>query len=180
MTGSWRVILSGLLLAAAVWIFAISEANQSKRQVPEWHTNTTAGFSIRPPPGWSSRSDDRDGSQIAPPAQPTDGFATLIVSTRLARDENPMSYLTDVVARPPAGPIRELEWIREEKIAMEDGGPGALGEFTEIYRGMPVHGWMVFAVREGKVLQAVAQVPRAHGGAAEEAILASLRSVRPL
>jgi len=176
---NWRVILSGLLLAAAFWVFALSEARNTV-EAPAWHVNGEAGFKIQPPPGWTNRVDDRDGSQIAPPEQPKDGFATLIVSARLSRDENPMAYLTDVVARPPAGPIRELEWLREEKVAMADGAPGALGEFTEIYRGMPVHGWMVFSVREGKVIQAVATVPADRAAVMEPVLLAALKSVRPL
>jgi len=180
MRGSWRIILSGLLLAAALWIFALSQASKAHPDVPEWHINPNAGFRVRPPAGWVKRSDDRDGTQIAPAVQPADGFATLIISTRLARDESPMPYLTDVVARPPAGPIRDLEWLKEEKITMSDGGAGALGEFTEIYRGMPVHGWMVFTVRDGKVFQAVATVPADRAIDVQAAMLQSLRSVQPL
>ena len=180
MSSSWRVILSGLLLAGALWVFALSEANKSTRDVPEWHVNTEAGFRIRPPAGWVNRADDREGTQIAPAKQPSSGFATLIVSTRLARDESPMPYLTDVVARPPAGPIRDLKWLRQEKISMADGGEGALGEFPEIYRGLPVHGWMVFSIRQGKLLQAVVQVPADRADRVEDAMIQSLKSVRPL
>ena len=86
MQSSWRVITSGLLLAAAVWVFALREARQNGPPPPEWHVNAEAGFRIRPPTGWDNRTDDRDGSVLAPSTQPTDGFATLIVSTRLATE----------------------------------------------------------------------------------------------
>ena len=180
MSSSWRVILSGLLLAGALWVYAFSEAKKSSVSVPEWHVNTEAGFRIRPPAGWVNRVDDRDGTQIAPAKQPSNGFATLVVSTRLARDESPMPYLTDVVARPPAGPIRDLKWLREQKITMSDGGDGVLGEFTETYRGLPVHGWVVFSIRQGKVLQAVVQVPADRSKTVEQAMLQALKSIRPL
>lgn len=180
MKSSWRVIASGLLFAAAVWVFALREARQTGAPPPEWHVNAEAGFRIRPPTGWDNRTDDRDGSVLAPSTQPVDGFATLIVSTRLAIDEDPMSYLRDVVVRPPSGPIRELKWLREEKTTMSDGSPAALGEFTQIYRGMPVHGWMLFTVRDGKLLQAVGTVPHSAASRAESTILRAVKSVQTL
>jgi hypothetical protein len=177
---SWRVILSGVLLAAALWIFALKQAADGHHEVPTWHVNTDGGFRIRPPAGWVKRTDDRDGTQIAPAVQPKGGFATLIVSTRLARDASPMPYLTDVVARPPAGPIRDLVWLRQDKVTLDDGGPGALGEFTQVYRGMPVHGWMMFSVRDGKLLQVVATVPADRADTVKDAMVQALRSVQPL
>ena len=177
MKSNWRIILAGLLFGASIWMFALS---RMPRDVPAWHENTEAGFRIEPPAGWTSRTDDADGSQIAPPAQPDDGFAMLIVTTRLAHGENPMGYLLDVANRPAVGPIRELEWLRKERGELKDGGPGSLGEFTEIYRGQPVHGWMVFAVREGRVLQAVGTVPEAYAEGIEGTMIQSLLSLHPL
>ncbi len=180
---NWRVVFAGLLLAASLWILALGgfqPGGPGTSSAPEWHVNVNGGFKIRPPPEWTRRTDDRDGTQIAPAVQPTTGFATLIVSVRLASDPDPMAYLTQAAARPPAGPVRELKWLSLDKIVMGDGREGALGEFAQVYRGAPVHGWMAIAVRDGRLVQAVATVPADRAAAWGPTLIASLRSLQAL
>ena len=179
---NWRVIAAGLLLGASLWIVAIGGLGpgESTPQAPEWHINTDAGFKILPPAGWTRRTDDRDGTQIAPPKQPKVGFATLIVSMRLVTDQDAVAHLTEAAARAPAGPVRNLRWHRQEKVTMGDGREGALGEFSQIYRGAPVHGWMVIAVRDSRLVQAVATVPEDRAAAWGPALIHSLKSLEAL
>lgn len=180
---NWRVVFAGLLLAASLWILALggfSPGTYGRPSAPEWHVNVNGGFKIRPPPEWTRRTDDRDGTQIAPPKQPSSGFATLIVSVRLAADPDPMAHLSQAAARAPGGPVRELRWLRLDKVVMGDGREGALGEFSQIFRGDPVHGWMVIAVRDGRLLQAVATVPADRASAWGPTLVPALRSLEAL
>ncbi len=180
---NWRVVSAGLLLAASLWILALGGFGLGEDRgpsEPEWHVNVNGGFKILPPAEWTSRTDDRDGTQIAPPVQPTVGFATMIVSVRLASDPDSMAHLTQAAARAPAGPVRDLKWTKLEKVTMGDGHEGALGEFTQVYRGAPVHGWMVIAVRDARLLQAVATVPADRASAWGPTLVTSLRSLEAL
>ena len=179
---NWRVLSAGLLLGASLWIVALGGLgpDTSTSTEPQWHVNVNGGFKILPPAGWNRRTDDRDGSQIAPAQQPSSGFATLIVSMRLVNDQDALAHLTQAAARAPAGPVRELKWLRQERITMNDGREGALGEFSQIYRGAPVHGWMVIAVREARLVQAVATVPESWAAEWGPALTASLKSLEAL
>jgi hypothetical protein len=180
---NWRVVSAGLLLAASLWVLALGgfgPTHSGAPPAPEWHVNVNGGFKILPPPEWTSRTDDRDGTQIAPPVQPTFGFATMIVSVRLASDPDPMAHLTQAAARAPAGPVRDLKWTKLEKVTMGDGHEGVLGEFTQVYRGAPVHGWMVIAVRDARLLQAVATVPAERAAAWGPTLVTSLQSLEAL
>lgn len=180
---NWRVLSAGLLLAASLWIVAlggVAPGGSDADLRPQWHVNVNAGFKILPPAGWTRRTDDPDGSQIAPPQQPTVGFATLIVSLRLVTDPDAMGHLGQAAARAPAGPVRNLKWLSQERVAMADGREGALGEFSQIYRGAPVHGWMVIAVRDARLVQAVATVPEDRAGPWGPELIRALKSLQAL
>ena len=167
-------------MVVAVALFLSGRVHTGAGEVSEWHENLDGAFRIRPPPGWTRRTTDRDGSQIAPAVQPDNGFVSLIISSRLAGDPDPMRHLADVVARPPAGPIRELRWLRQERITLATGLPAAMGEFSQVYRGARVHGWMVLQVHEARLLRAVAVVPEDGHEAYLHEVAAALRSLEPM
>jgi hypothetical protein len=177
---SWRTATAAvfLLLTGFVWLGSGSLA--PRRPVPAVHRNFDAGFAIRPPRGWTQRTDDVDGTQIAPQQQPVEGFRTLVVSTRLASHPDPKRHLAEMAARPAAGPIRDLKWIRQEPARLSDGTPAALGEFSETYRGAKVHGWVVFTVVQARLLQAVLVLPEAEADAREPEMIEALRTLEAL
>lgn len=174
---TWRTGAAAVLAFAAVLVWAW---RSQPPDVPAEHVNGEAGFGIRPPPGWSLRLDDADGSRIRPPSQPEGGAARLIVSSRLARDPSPLGVLHEIAARPATGPIRELRWIRQERITLDGGADAALGEFLQVEHGVALHSWMVVTVRDSQMLQAVIVVPERAKEAWEGAMLASLRSLRSI
>ena len=176
----WRIIVAGLLLAASLWSFALEGGRQARGPAPEWHTNAVGAFRVRPPAGWDRRTDDRDGSQIAPMTQPATGFAMLVVSARFAVDPDALRHIADAVARPPAGPIRALTWQVPVRVTMEDGAQGAIVEFAQTYRGAEVRGLMLVTVRNARLLQAVATVPADRFTPIAAELRRSLLSLRPL
>jgi len=175
---SWRTATAaGLGLAAiALYVFAMLSR---PGPVPLEHVNSLAGFSIAPPPGWTDRVDDRDGSFIRP-GKDGDRRASLTVSTRLARDPDPRLALADIKARRVTGPIRDLQWLGEQQVTLDSGLPGVLAEFTQVYRGVPMHGWAVLAIHDARLLHAVGVVPEARLADEQMHLVSALHTLSPL
>jgi hypothetical protein len=144
------------------------------------HVNFVAGFSIEPPPGWTDRVDDRDGSFIRPTGPDADPRSSLTITARLARDSDPMLELADIQARPLSGPIRHLRWLEVQRVTLDSGLPAVLAEFTQVYRGVPMHGWAVLAVNEARLLHAVGVVPEDRLESEQLQLVAALHTLSPL
>jgi len=178
VTWSWRTATAAGLALAAVAVYIVAMLSRPGPP-PVEHVNSLAGFSIAPPPGWTDRIDDRDGSFIRP-GDDGDRRASLTVSARLARDPDPRLALADIQARRVSGPIRDLRWLGEQEVMLDSGLPGVLAEFTQVYRGVPMHGWAVLAIHEARLLHAVGVVPEEQLAAEQMHLLASLHSLSPL
>lgn len=175
---SWRTATAAGLAAATLALYIYALASRPGPP-PLSHVNSLAGFSIEPPPEWTDRQDDGDGTHIRPGAG-GDQRASLTVSTRLAYDPDPRLALADIQTRRVSGPIRELRWLDEQEIQLDSGLPGILAEFTQIYRGVPMHGWTVLAVHEARLLHAVGVLPEERVEDQQLQLVAALHSLSPL
>ncbi len=174
---TWRTGTAAVLVFVALIVWT---QRSKPAPVPEEHINGEAGFGITPPPGWTRRQDDADGSRILPGQELDQGVAWLVVSARMAKDPSPLGLLHEIAARPAAGPIRDLKWLGQERATLANGADAAIGEFVQTEHGQAMHGWMVVTVQHPQMLQAVVVVPERAAkpwrGAMLEALL-SLRSI---
>jgi len=179
VTWSWRTAVAAGLGVATVALYIYAVATRPGPP-PTAHVNSVAGFSIEPPTGWTDRVDDRDGSFIRPEGEGADRRSSLTVSVRLARDPDPRLALVDMQARSPGGPIRDLKWIGDQRVVLDSGIPAVLAEFTQRYRGVPMHGWAMLAVHEARLFHAVGAVPEERVAESHLELVDSLHSLGPL
>ena len=178
---SWRTWSAGVLVVVAVALFAARTVmDLIPQDIPPVHTNYELAFSIEPPLGWDDRQDDPDGTVIQPLVQGALGSRSLVINNRLANGADPVSALHEITARPPAGPVRDLEWLRVEHVQLDSGGDAALGEFAQRVQSTPLHGWMVLTRDGSRMLQAVAVVPEAEVEELQFEVLKSIRTLRAL
>ena len=196
VTWSWRTATAAGLALAAIAVYVYALASRPAPPPPE-HVNAAAGFSIQPPEGWTDRLDDRDGSFIRPAGPGADRRSSITVSARLdaaeaalerarfeAAAEARRTYarlaLADMQARPVTGPIRDLVWLETQRVTLDSGLPAVLAEFTQVYRGVPVHGWTIITVDGARLYQAVGVVPETRIQADQLQLVAALHSLSPL
>ena len=179
LSWSWRTaVAAGLAIAAvAVYVYALATSPDPPSGA---HVNSVAGFSIEVPEGWTDRVDDRDGTFIRPEGEGADRRSSITVSVRLARDPDPRLALVDMQARSAGGPIRELKWIGDQRVMLDSGIPAVLAEFTQRYRGVPMHGWAMLAVHEARLFHAVGALPVERVARDHLELVDSLHSLSPL
>jgi hypothetical protein len=175
---SWRTATAAGLTVATVALYGYALLSRTAPPPPE-HVNSLAGFSIEPPPGWTDRQNDRDGTFIRP-GPDGDRRASLTVSTRLALDPDPRLALVDIQTRRVSGPIRDLRWLGNQQVQLDSGLTGILAEFTQTYRGVPMHGWAVLAVHEARLLHAVGVVPEERVQDQQLQLVSALHTLSPL
>ena len=172
-----RLGMTGLMVVLSILMAFLGPGDSTR---PPQHKNADRGYQIQPPNGWSRAVIDQDGSQIAPARQPSSGFASIIVSTRVAKGEDPLPFLEDVRRRRASGPVKELRWGPVSRITLLRGAPAVIAEFSEIYGGSPVRGWMVVTVSGPRLIQAVGTLPVDARPKLQQAVRDSLRSLEPL
>lgn len=175
---SWRTATAALLAVAALIAWGLGD--ELAARVPAEHVNGTAGFAITPPAGWTSRTDDAEGSRIGPPEQPEQGFAWMVVTTRFAAGDSASLLLTEIMAREAGGPIRDLRWFPPRPFTLADGSEAVLAEFDQRMHGRKVSGWTLITVRNARMIQVSLVAPEYAREAWVEGIEASLRSLRVL
>ncbi len=173
---SWRTAAAAIVVASAALAWGLADVVRS--QVPPEHVNGAAGFAITPPAGWTSRVDDADGSRIGPVEQPEQGFAWMVVTARFAGRDSAALLLSEIKARPAAGPVRDLTWTADRPFSLADGTPAVLAEFDQRMHGREVSGWTLIAVRDARMIQVSVVAPAYAREAWAPGIEASLRSLR--
>jgi hypothetical protein len=147
---------------------------------PPAHENPRAGFRITPPPGWTERVDDQDGSRIAPPFSADRGMSWIVVSTRLTPNPDPKRYLQELTEKPATGPVAELRWGEVERVHLDAGMEGAWVELSQTWQGRPVKGWLLATVDAARLLQVSAVLPADRSPQEFEALRAALLTIAPL
>lgn len=176
---SWRIALTAVVLVLAVDLWGFG-AHFFGKTVPAEHLNGSAGFAITPPGGWTQRIDDPEGSRIAPEEQPAQGYAWMVVTTRLSTGDSPSLLLTEIKARPAGGPVRDLEWQAERPFTFDDGSTGVVAEFDQRLHGREISGWTVITVRGARMFQISAVAPNYAREAWTPGIEAAMASLRVL
>lgn len=144
------------------------------------HTHRSLGYRLVAPPGWSRVQTDRDGSILAPADQPEGGFFSIVISTRFTREDDPMAILDAARVRPDQGPVKDVRWTERQRTTIGASIPAALAEFEQVYLGVRVRGWMLVAIRENRMFQAVGVVPFDSALDVGMEVLSSLRTLEPI